>query len=86
MNRASDHAYGSRYTEFERKVRIPYRYAAKIYQSRFMHHFYTAEERAAFWRRWEAQLDDSLTLPTWIEASLDKHHPPHNMLAGTWPN
>lgn len=78
FNSATDHAYGSHYAEFKRRVRIPYRFAAKIYQSRFMHHFYSAEERAAFWRRWEPQLDDSLPLPAWVEDSLEKHHPPQH--------
>lgn len=77
FNSADDHAYGACYAEFKRRVRIPYRYAAQIYASRFMHHFYTAEERTAFWRRWEPQLDRSLPLPAWVEASLDRHHPPY---------
>ena len=75
-NTAHDHRYGTIYGEFKRRVRVPRRFAEALYGSRFMHHFYTPEERAEFWRRWEPQLDASLPLPSWVEASLARHHPP----------
>lgn len=75
-NTAGQQRYGDVYEEFKRRVRIPWRYAEAIHRSRYLHHFYSAEERAAFWRRWEPQLDASLPVPAWVEASLARHHPP----------
>ncbi|MCC5025425.1 MAG: hypothetical protein J6386_22760 [Candidatus Synoicihabitans palmerolidicus] len=57
-------------------MRIPRRYAAAIYRSRYMQHFYTPEERTKFWQRWESQLDSTIPLPAWLEVSLDRHHAP----------
>lgn len=76
-NTAEDGAYGGGlYAEFKRRVRIPRRLAEALYRSRYMHHFYTAEERETFWRRWEPQLDASLPVPAWMEAELQEYHPP----------
>ncbi len=75
-NTANDAGYAHIYEEFKRRVRIPYRYAEAIYRSSFMQHFYTPEERAKFWQRWEPQLDKSIALPEWVENQLQKYHPP----------
>jgi len=75
QNTARDVGYDGIYGEFKRRVRIPYRYAEAIYQSAYMKHFYTPEERAKFWQRWEPQLDRSLVLPEWVEQQLQTYHP-----------
>lgn len=74
-NTASDVGYDHIYAEFKRRVRIPHRYAEAIYQSAYMRHFYSAEERNKYWRRWEPQLDRSLVLPNWVEKQLKAYHP-----------
>lgn len=74
QNTARDVGYDAIYGEFKRRVRIPYRYAEAIYQSAYMKHFYTPEERVKFWQRWEPQLDRSLVLPEWVEQQLQTYH------------
>ena len=71
-NTAADEGYLEKYEVFKRRVRIAYRYAEDSY----MGHFYTPEERAKFWKRWEPQLDHSILLPEWVEDQLNKFHPP----------
>ena len=75
-NTAEDEGYAHIYDEFKRRVRIPHRYAEAIYQSSYMEHFYTPEERAKYWKRWEPQLDRAISLPAWVEKQLEKYHPP----------
>lgn len=75
-NTAKEAGYDDLYSEFKRRVRIPYRYAEAMYRSSYMHHFYTPAERARFWKRWEPQLDHSIPLPAWIEKQLQTYHPP----------
>ena len=75
-NTAESEGYAKVYGEFKRRVRIPYRYAEAMYQSAYMQHFYTAEERTNFWNRWEPQLDRTLVVPDWIEDQLQAYHPP----------
>lgn len=75
-NTAAENDYGSIYEEFKKRVSIPYRYAEAIYQSSYMKHFYTPDERAKYWKRWEPQLDRSITLPDWVEDQLQTYHPP----------
>jgi len=75
-NTANHGGYAHIYEEFKRKVRIPHRYAEAIYRSSYMQHFYTLEERAKFWQRWEPQLDKSIPLPAWVEKQLQAYHPP----------
>ena len=75
-NTSSERGYGDIYAEFKQRVRIPFAYADALYRSAFMSHFYTEAERIAAWQRWEPQLDRTLVLPAWIQASLARHHPP----------
>lgn len=74
-NTAEDKGYAHVYDEFKRRVRIPHGYAEAIYQSSYMEHFYTPEERAKYWKRWEPQLDRSISLPAWVEEQLENYHP-----------
>ncbi|MCC5025429.1 MAG: hypothetical protein J6386_22780 [Candidatus Synoicihabitans palmerolidicus] len=73
---ADQKGYEDFFSEFKKRVRIPYRYAEAIYRSAYMHHFYSSDARAKFWRRWEPQLDRTLGVPPWIEDQLQKYHPP----------
>jgi len=75
MNTASEGGYADVYAEFKRRVRIPYRYAEAIYRSTYIKHFYTTEESAKYWQRWEPQLGRSSPLPDWVDDQL-KAYPP----------
>ncbi len=51
-NSATAKRYAALYSEFERRVTLPAGYLARMYDSRFARHFYTATEIEAFERRW----------------------------------
>ncbi len=49
-------AYGELYRRFKQDVKLPADYVRDVYSSRFMQHFYTAEEIAQFMQRWTGSL------------------------------
>ena len=51
-NVSADKEYGSEYSEFTRKLTLPASYIDHMYQSRFMRHFYSADERERFRLKW----------------------------------
>lgn len=53
-NTAEDKSYADLYKAFRREVALPESYLDAQYATRFAGHFYTADERAAFRRKWLA--------------------------------
>ena len=53
-NTAEDKSYADLYNAFRREVALPESYLDAQYATRFATHFYTAEERDAFRRKWLA--------------------------------
>lgn len=53
-NTAEDKSYADLYQAFRRQLRLPDAYLDRVYGSRMARHFYSAEELAAFRRKWTA--------------------------------
>ncbi|MEZ4541861.1 MAG: putative capsular polysaccharide synthesis family protein [Chloroflexota bacterium] len=53
-NKAEDKEYAAIYQAFRRELPLSEAYIDRMYNSRVAQHFYTAEERAAFRRKWSA--------------------------------
>ena len=53
-NKAEDKEYAAIYQAFRRDLPLSQDYIGRMYASRVAQHFYTAEERAAFRRKWSA--------------------------------
>jgi len=51
-NVGSEKAYASLYKTFRQSVVLPESYLDRMYASKYMHHFYDADEIAAFKRKW----------------------------------
>ena len=51
-NVGSEKAYASLYKAFRQTVVLPESYLDRMYASKYMHHFYSADEIAAFKRKW----------------------------------
>jgi hypothetical protein len=51
-NRASQKRYYPAYKEFIQSVRMPESYLSKVYNSKYVRHFYTDEEVESFWKKW----------------------------------
>ncbi len=51
-NEAEDKWYADLYQDFKQHVTLPQSYADRLYHSRYMEHFYTEAETAAFREKW----------------------------------
>jgi hypothetical protein len=51
-NVASEKNYASLYKEFKNKIKFPQNYLNRMYGSRYMRHFYSAEEIEKFKKKW----------------------------------
>lgn len=56
--------YGEFYREFVEKVRFPSSYVDGMYNSKYMRHFYTNDEIAAYRLKWEGELQNNNTIIT----------------------
>lgn len=54
-NTAEDKSYAALYKAFRREMTLPAGYLEAMYSTRFATHFYTADELAAFRRKWSAE-------------------------------
>jgi hypothetical protein len=53
-NTAEDKSYADLYKAFRRELALPESYLDRVYGTRFANHFYRADERDAFRRKWLA--------------------------------
>lgn len=53
-NKAEDKSYADLYKDFRKQTTLPESYLDRMYASRVAQHFYTAEEIAAFRRKWSS--------------------------------
>ena len=51
-NLSSQKRYYPAYKDFIQSVNIPESYLSKVYNSKYVQHFYTAEEIESFWQKW----------------------------------
>ena len=53
-NITSNRSHAQVYEEFKRRIRMPEWLLDEMYESKYAQHFYSAEERAAYRRRWSS--------------------------------
>jgi hypothetical protein len=51
-NVGSKKTYARVYADFRKRIRLPESYLSKMYDSRYVRHFYSSEEIESFRRRW----------------------------------